>query len=367
MGLPPAKRGAGALVRPDRLAHLRDLLRNWLAAKKEETQRTYRSDLEDFTRFWGRWQYDGAPSPDVDAVLLELFTLAPPAANAAVLQYRQDLLERPAWSSRKRKLAGESPDQVGLAPATVNRRLSALRSIAKIARIAGAFKGKIEIEGVPARKYRDTKGVGAEGYHRLLEYLDAEIATMRHDRPAGYRWAQWPRALRDRAILRLLHDAALRRAEVVRLRRCDVFPDDRSVLLHPKGPRGATLPWGLGAEVWDALVAWLQWRGEEEGALFHRISSPDRAPFNLSSVNKIIRGRGDEVGVFVRPHDLRHTGITTALDRTNGNVRLVSKFSRHKDLKTVMVYDDQRQEVARNIQDMIATPEDDDDDGPCED
>ena len=51
---------------------------------------------------------------------------------------------------------------------------------------------------------------------------------------------------------------------------------------------------------------------------------------------------GKSIGKTVRPHGLRHAAITEALDRTNGNPREVMKFSRHKSIATVMVYDDQR-------------------------
>ena len=43
----------------------------------------------------------------------------------------------------------------------------------------------------------------------------------------------------------------------------------------------------------------------------------------------------------MRPHGLRHTAVTTALDATNGDVRSVRRFSRHADIGTVLIYDDE--------------------------
>ena len=50
-----------------------------------------------------------------------------------------------------------------------------------------------------------------------------------------------------------------------------------------------------------------------------------------------------------RPHGLRHSAITAALEATNGNIAEVMKFSRHKDPKVLMKYDDNRKDVAGDI------------------
>ena len=60
----------------------------------------------------------------------------------------------------------------------------------------------IDVGNVKARPYRDTAGCGAAGYRRLLEHLDG-----RGD----------PKTVRDRAIVRLLFERALRRNEVASL------------------------------------------------------------------------------------------------------------------------------------------------------
>ena len=350
----PAKKSPSIVPQAD--GGLRDLLLGWLSAKKAATQRTYKADLEDFAAFWSRATRTRVTR---DAALLALFSLSAPEANAVVLQYRMDLLTRPAWSKLSLRREGAEPDLQGLAPATVNRRLAALRSIAKLARIAGRFDGQIEIEGVKARKYRDTKGIGPNGYKKMARHLDSLVESMREDPPAGRAWAHWPRALRDRAIVHLLHDAGLRRVEVVRLRMQDVLFDRKAVRLMPKGPEGDTEIWELGAGPWSAIMSWLKWRGEDAGPLFHGVHQGTRRHMDLSLVNKIITERGADVGLKVRPHGLRHTAITTALDKTDGNVRAVAKFSRHKSIQTVMVYDDQRRGISREIQDLISENDED--------
>ncbi|HEX9485609.1 MAG TPA: hypothetical protein VF976_00965 [Gemmatimonadales bacterium] len=50
----------------------------------------------------------------------------------------------------------------------------------------------------------------------------------------------------------------------------------------------------------------------------------------------------------VRPRGLRHAAITGALDLT-GDQRAVQRFSRHKDVRTLTIYDDNRQDLAGDV------------------
>lgn len=55
----------------------------------------------------------------------------------------------------------------------------------------------------------------------------------------------------------------------------------------------------------------------------------------------------------VRPHGLRHTAITEALKATGGDLTKTRDFSRHKDIRTVGIYNDNREnhglEVATGV------------------
>jgi integrase len=53
-----------------------------------------------------------------------------------------------------------------------------------------------------------------------------------------------------------------------------------------------------------------------------------------------------------RPHRLRHAAIIEALDRGR-DVRDVAKFSRHKDVRTLLIYDDSRRDVGGDIARML--------------
>ena len=63
---------------------------------------------------------------------------------------------------------------------------------------------------------------------------------------------------------------------------------------------------------------------------------------------------GLKAGLTVRPHGLRHLAITSALDLTHGDVRAVQKFSRHKDMRVLNLYDDNRQDLAGDVARLVA-------------
>jgi integrase/recombinase XerC len=52
------------------------------------------------------------------------------------------------------------------------------------------------------------------------------------------------------------------------------------------------------------------------------------------------------------PHGLRHQAITRALD-LGRDLRDVAKFSRHRDVRTLMIYDDSRRDVGGDIAKML--------------
>jgi integrase/recombinase XerC len=53
------------------------------------------------------------------------------------------------------------------------------------------------------------------------------------------------------------------------------------------------------------------------------------------------------------PHRIRHSAITAALNATGGNVRKVQALSRHKNLETLMIYDDNRNQAQAEVSDIL--------------
>src|SRR5215831_5084215 len=152
------------------------LLAAFFGGRKTETIKAYQADLEGFRVFVKTSTLEEA------ARLLLGSNLG--QANALVLDYKAHLLGRQ------------------LTPATINRRLAALRSLVKLARIVGLITWKLEVEGMKSEGYRDTRGPGRIGFRDMLHVLDRRKDA---------------KAIRDRAILRCLFDLGLRRAEVLHL------------------------------------------------------------------------------------------------------------------------------------------------------
>jgi len=157
-----------------------DVLDSFLRGRKETTIMSYRQDIADFAGFLG--------TTDRDAVET-LLASGPGHANMMVVNYRAFLLTK------------------GLQPTTINRRLATLRSLTKFARLTGWINWKLEVPGLKTEAYRDTSGPGTSAYRKML----AKVA----ERNTG-------KAIRDLAILRLLHDLGLRRGELVALDMTDL-------------------------------------------------------------------------------------------------------------------------------------------------
>ena len=74
-----------------------------------------------------------------------------------------------------------------------------------------------------------------------------------------------------------------------------------------------------------ALAAWLEARGSEPGPLFVNFDRAGKGHrLTGTAVYHIVGWLGAKAGLTVRPQELRHLAITTALDRTNGDVRAVA-------------------------------------------
>jgi integrase/recombinase XerC len=296
------------------------LVREFLAGRKATTLRTYQSALQDFAAWLG--------TVDVGAAARRLLESQHGEANRVAHAYRAHLLER------------------RLSPATVNLRLSALRALVTLARVQGLVQWVLEVAGVKAEPLRDTRGPGRKGVRAVHDELAATDS---------------PKQRRDRAMVRLLTDLALRRGEVVALDLEDLDLDAGTIAVVGKGHTSKaklTLP----EPTKTALAAWVAARGADAGPLFvnfdRRGTRSSRALQRLTgtSVHRIVADLGLRARLTapLRPHGLRHAAITEALEISRGNVRAAQKFSRHADPRTLLVYDDAREDVAGEVARQVA-------------
>ena len=289
------------------------LVEAFLAGKSARTLTAYSHDLTDFAAFVGAGTIDDAART--------LLAQSPGDANGTGLAYRAHLLER------------------DLAPATVNRRLAAVRSLVSLAQVLGMIPWALHVAGVKSKAYRDTRGPGCNGFKALL----AVAVTQKPYKAA-----------RDVALLHLLYDLALRRGEVVALDLADVDLDGGTVAITGKGrteKERRTLPLPTRA----VLDAWRTERGTDPGPLFVNVDRARKGGrLTGAGLYAVVRALGKKAGVTARPHGLRHAAITEALELTGGNVRAVAKFSRHADLRTLGFYDDNRTDLAGEIAALVA-------------
>lgn len=291
----------------------RRLVAAFLAGRRETTLRAYRQDLEGFRLFVG--------AETVEDAAEALLRLSHGGANEIALSYRNALVE-------------------SLAPATVNRRLAALRSLVKVGRLVGAVAWDLEVENVKGETYRDTRGPGVDGFRAMV----AKLAERRD-----------AKGLRDRALLRVTWDNALRRAEVVGLDLEDVDLEGGRLAILGKGKSSKT--WiSLPPSSSEALRAWIAVRGTTDGPLFLNLDRAKKGGrLTARSWARIVGRTGELAGLgHVRAHGLRHASITAALDATGGNVRAVQRFSRHADMRTLQKYDDNRQDLAGEVARLVA-------------
>jgi integrase/recombinase XerC len=285
------------------------LVQAFLGGLNPNTLRAYRRSLEDFRVY--------LKAESVSEAIGKFLTKSGGEANAIVLSYKNRLIE-----------AGKSAG-------TVTARLAAIRSLVKLARTLGVIQWSIEIKGPKSEVYRDTKGPGREAFDRVVADLEKK-----NDAPSR----------RDLAILRLLHDVALRRGEVVSLdiEHVDLENGTLSILGKGRHERETiTLPEATKA----ALARWIEVAGRKTGPLFTNFDPAKKGGrLTGTSIYRLVR---DTYGL-IRPHGLRHTAITEALELTDGNVRAVQKFSRHKDVRVIERYDDNRKDIAGEIAKRIA-------------
>lgn len=291
----------------------RELLAAFLEGRCDRTLAAYRADLADFAQSLGL---------DTEAAAERLLGSGHGPANRIALAYRAHLLER------------------GLSPATVNRRLAALRSLVKLAGTLGFVPWKLEVPSCKSESYRDTRGPGEDPIRAAIAKLTKDGSQL---------------ALRDRAMVRLMADLGLRVSSVVSLDLAHVDLDARTVSVQLKG-RGAerktkTLP----EETTRALAAWLAERGTEPGAVFVTLDNRTGGSRQRLSVRSVERMVG-KLGLG-RPHGLRHSAITSAVTEAQAAgipLPAVLRFSDHANLATLQRYVDNAADAGGELAKLVA-------------
>ena len=271
------------------LAHLGT--RNFSAA----TRRAYAYDVLNFLRF-------------LAGLGVSLATVRP-----------TDLFDYLDWQAKPRPSAGSRVVRLsgrrGAAPATMNRRIAAVRALFEFAVVAGM----VEASPVPAAR----RASGLRARRGLLGHLPT-----RHPRPGGSlvrEQRRLPECLdraeveaflsdlcshRDRAMVLVMLLGGLRAAEVRGLRLADVDVGGRQLRVVGKGGRERVVP--VDRAFFSELAAYLREERPTDCATvecFVVLRGPTAgAPLTEAGMRRIFRTHRARSGADrVRPHRLRHT------------------------------------------------------------
>jgi integrase/recombinase XerC len=302
------------------------ILRAWFEGKSEHTVRSYRHDLEDFALYLSR-ALSISPRMDINATLNRLFRQSAPSAHEIVLGFRH-------W------MAGAH-----LSAASINRHLACLRSVTKLGRMLGMMTWYLEVPGVKAERRRVTAGPTIEEIRQMLAATsgDTEAET------------------RDYAMVVVFYCLGLRVSELCGLMLQDTNLDRGCTWIKGKGRKERELV-PLPQPVITALRKYLTHRGTQAGPLFmtrgNRGKNRD-GHLETRSVLRIVRELGQKIGIHCWCHGLRHTAITTAIEKgQQAGVGLdqIRHFSRHKTLATMLIYRDEhnREATQRTLADVVA-------------
>jgi integrase/recombinase XerC len=295
-----------------------DFLAEFLQLKvSPNTRRTYTQCLDDF--FWRLASVHASIE-----IVREFLSLSQFQAIALVLKYQSLLIE------------------AGLAPSTINTRISAIKSLSNHARKLGRCQFSLsDVKSVAVEIYRDTSGVDVSGMRSILETCD--LGTVK--------------GVRDYALIRLLWDNALRRGEVSGANVGDFDLKGRKLWIKGKG-RIEKSAINLNPVTVTAICDWLDIRGgvASSDPLFISLDHPNGGRLQGRGIHQTISLRSKQAGIAkqMSPHRVRHSAITAYLDASGGDVRSAQGLSRHKNLNTLTRYDDNRHQHQGKATDVLA-------------
>jgi len=271
----------------------------WLAVERGRASSTVAAYRRDLLSWWRYLLGAGVPLEDADATHVA------------------------DWVGRMRR--------EGAAPATVARRVVAVRGLYQFGIAEGLTNGDPTVE-------IDQPRVPAG----LPKALDEATVVALVESPAGVS----PTDRRDRALLELLYGTGARISEAVGLSLGDVDLGGATVRLFGKGAKERIVP--LGGPAVNALTYWLteDGRGQWVPDAWSRRHDADAVFLNrrggrLSRQGAwgIVRARAAALGITegLSPHVLRHSCATHMLDH-GADVRSVQELLGHASIGTTQVY-----------------------------
>jgi integrase/recombinase XerC len=242
----------------------------------------------------------------------------------ALVKYcdRQSIAEWRALDSQHVRTFAAHSHAAGLAPRSIQRRLSAVRSFCNYL---------VRERALPTNPGYEIRAPKAG--RRLPHTLDADQMARLLDVPPGDALVA-----RDHALMELLYSSGLRLAELVGLDLLDLDLADRTVRLLGKGNKSRIVP--VGKQAVKALERWLRSRPTlakpTEMAVFIGRNGR-RLGARAVQLRVAHWARRQGLGVPVHPHLFRHSFASHLLE-SSGELRGVQELLGHADISTTQIY-----------------------------
>ncbi len=216
----------------------------------------------------------------------------------------------------------------GLAPASVERKVSAVKSYHKF----------LVREGIT-----DSLPTALLPLPKVPERLPDVISVAEADKLLSQPFPQGPVGYRDRCMLEVLYGCGMRVSELVGLDVSDLDPDSGFVRVFGKGSKERLVPVGGAADL--ALREYL-----EHGRPYLRAKKatlrqdPSALLLNQrgqrltrQAVFVMVRRYGGLMGLELHPHTLRHSFATHML-QGGADLRALQEMLGHADIATTQIY-----------------------------
>lgn len=225
---------------------------------------------------------------------------------------------------------------LGLAPATIRRQISAVRTYYRFLVGEGRAARDPSERLESPRRWRRLPGV------LTVAEVERLLAAPNTDEPL---------AIRDRALLELAYATGGRVSELVGLKLPDVLYEDGLARIFGKGSKQRVVP--VGRRALGAVALYVREirprfdKGKGRGVLFLNARG---TPLTRVGAWTIIRRAARQAGITKRvtPHTLRHTFATHLLEG-GADLRAVQEMLGHVDLSTTQLYTHVDREYLRTV------------------
>ncbi len=222
--------------------------------------------------------------------------------------------------------------KVKAAPATINRKLAALRAYAAWAVEAGHLPENVmdKVRGVAAQA-SVPKSLDKRAEAALVREVELQVNAATQKSEAAQR-----QAIRNYALVLFLLNTGLRVAEVCALELDDVELTERKGVVtvrQGKGDKMRAVP--LNKPAREALTRWLAARGEADSP---RVFLGKRGPLDTSGVQRLMAELSQRTGLAnLTPHTLRHTFGKRLVD-SGVTLEKIADLMGHENIETTRLY-----------------------------